>query len=207
MSNKLHYAHFGWAFLLMMGTALAQDFPMPKPTAAHKVLTDEVGTWKGTVKLYFGGPQAPPTEYKSTEVIEVVSGGLYVRSRFTSDMGERKFEGHGLLGYDAKADAYVGTWVDNFKAKPVAMSGKYDAKKKAMTFHISVEEGGQVMKVREVNTRVDANTKKLEHYLKVGDAEIKLMEIVAKRVVTKKKKPAPKPLEAVPAPPSNLRVE
>lgn len=195
------YSMFGWAFLLMMGPLLAQDFPAPKPTAEHRILTQDAGTWKGTVKLYLGGPQAPPTEYKSTEVIEVVSGGLFVRTKFTSNMGDRKFEGHGLMGYDSKTKRYVGTWVDNFKSKPLAMSGAYDAEKKAMTFALKVEEDGQVMNVREVSTWIDANTKKLEHYLAIGDGEVKLMEIVSKRTASKKKKKKVVPRQRIlPAP-------
>lgn len=165
----------------------AQDFPNPKPTDAHKVLAGEAGIWDAELKMYFQGPNGPPTEYKAVETIELVSGGLYTRSTFRCKMGNRDFDGHGLFGYDPRSKEYTGFWVDNFSSIPQQLKGKYDAEKKTLTMFgtIADAEAGQEMKQKQVTTFVDENMKTFEIYLLVDDdgkeLPIKLMELTAKR--------------------------
>lgn len=165
----------------------AQEFPNPKPTDAHKVLAGEAGVWDADLKMYFQGPDGPPTEYKAVETIDLVSGGLYSSSTFRCKMGDRDFEGHGLFGYDPRSKEYVGFWVDNFSSIPQQMKGKYDAEKKTLTMFgtLANADASEEMKQKQVTTFVDDNTKTFEIYLLVDDdgkeLSIKLMELTAKK--------------------------
>ncbi len=165
----------------------AQEFPTPKPTEAHKVLSAEEGMWDATVKMFFQGPDGPPVEYKAVEKVEMVSSGLHSRSTFNCKMGDTDFEGHALIGYDPRSKEYVGTWVDNFTTVPSHMKGKYDDKKKTLTMLSTVVDAtsGQELKQKQVTTFVDDRTKTFVIYLIVDaggeEMEVKLMEMTAKK--------------------------
>ncbi len=85
-------------------SALAGDLPHPKPTKAHEFLARDAGKWDCDVKMFFEGPDAPPAAFKGEETNTLVSGDLYLQTAFTCQMGERKFEGHSLLGYDPREE-------------------------------------------------------------------------------------------------------
>jgi hypothetical protein len=173
--------------LLAAAGAQAQDAPMPKPGKPHEVFAKDAGTWDCDVKMYFAGPDMPPSEFKGLEVIELVSGDMYLRSTFTCKMGDAgDFEGHSLMGYDPRTKKYVGTWVDNFTSAPSALEGEYDEAAKTLTIHSSVvDEGGETLNSKQVTTWSDDSSKKFEVFLVVeaGDEKIdvKLMDMTAKK--------------------------
>ena len=62
--------------------------PAPfRPMAEHKVLAEEAGTWDATVKTFMAGPSAPPTISKGTETNRLMTGGLWLLSDFSGDIG------------------------------------------------------------------------------------------------------------------------
>jgi Protein of unknown function (DUF1579) len=113
--------------------AIAQDMPA-KPTAEHKIVTSEEGTWDATVKSYKNGPESEPAVTKGVEVNTVVTGGLWLSSVFKGDFEGMAFEGHGQFGYDPIKKKYVGTWIDSFSPSLTVLEGSYDADTKTMTF-------------------------------------------------------------------------
>lgn len=118
-------------------SAYAQDGGAPappSPTAEHKILAEEAGTWDASVKAFMAGPDAPPMVSKGVEVNEVLPGGLWVISRFKGEFGGMPFEGHGQLGYDPIKKKFVGTWIDSMSPTIMSMEGTYDAKTKTLTY-------------------------------------------------------------------------
>ncbi len=171
---------------LAASSTLAQGFPEPKPTDAHKVLAMDAGVWEGEVKMYLAGPDGKPSVFRGVESNKLVSGKLYLASSFKSKMGDREFEGHGLMGYDKSQKKYTGTWVDNFTEAPTAMSSTYDAKTKTMISHSTVkDETGMDLKQKQVTVWKSDKEKHFTIYLliKAGDqdVELKLMEFIAKK--------------------------
>jgi hypothetical protein len=170
---------------VLLGTPLmAQQFPNPQPNEHHKVLAAEAGTWDSVVKMYLSGPDGPATEYQGVEHVQMVAGGLFSRSTFTGDFGDRKFEGHGLFGWDPNEEQYTGLWVDNFNGAPTLMTGTYDADTKTLTFHSTIVDGaGNPLKQKQVTTFVDERIRRFESYLIVEQGgrplEVKLMEITS----------------------------
>ncbi len=165
----------------------AQDAPMPKPGKAHEIFAKDAGIWDCDVKMYFAGPDMPPSEFKGQEVIELVSGGMYLQTTFTIKMGDAgDFEGHSLMGYDPRTKKYVGTWVDNFTSIPSALTGEYDEVAKTLTLHGTVvDEDGTELPSKQVITWTDDSNKKLDVFLIVdaGDQklDVKLLEMTAKK--------------------------
>jgi hypothetical protein len=162
----------------LSATAMAQ--PGPKPTDEHKILASGEGTWDATIKSYMEGPDAEPAISKGTEVNTVMSGGLWVLSKFNGEFGGMKFEGRGQFGYDPIKKKYIGTWIDSMSPTLSVLEGEYDAKSKTMTY---VGDGwsaeGIKYKQKMVTTTKDDGSRVFTLYMKVGEAkdEAKFMEI------------------------------
>jgi hypothetical protein len=99
------------AFLLT-GSLSAQDFPeFPKPTESHEFLQRFVGKWKVDQEATMA-PGQPPIQ--STGTIESRSlGGFWVINEMKSEMMGASFSGVQTIGFSAKQNSYVGTWVDS----------------------------------------------------------------------------------------------
>jgi hypothetical protein len=123
-------AVFGWTAI-----AGAQEGPpIPKPTAEHKILAAEEGTWDATVKSYQNGPDSDPVVSRGVEVNTVLTGGLWVSSVFRGDFAGMAFEGRGQFGYDPYKKKYVGTWIDSMSPTLTVLEGTYDEKSMTMTY-------------------------------------------------------------------------
>jgi hypothetical protein len=116
----------------LSGPAMAQ--PGVKPTDEHRILARDEGTWDATIKAFMSGPDAEPATSKGTEVNTVMSGGLWVLSRFEGDFGGMKFEGRGQFGYDPNKKKYIGTWIDSLSPTLSVLEGHYDPKTRTMTY-------------------------------------------------------------------------
>jgi hypothetical protein len=166
------------AVTILSAPAMAQ--PGFKPTEEHKLLTQGEGTWDATIKSFMGGPEAEPTISKGTEVNTVMSGGLWVLSKFEGDFGGMKFEGRGQFGYDPVKKKYVGTWIDSMSPNLTVLEGSYDAKTKTMTY-TGDATGPDGVKYSEkmVTTTRDDGTRVFALYMKIGESkdEAKFMEI------------------------------
>ena len=108
--------------------------PPPKPLPEHKILADDAGTWEATIKTYMGGADSEPAMSKGMEVNEVMTGGMWVVSRFDGKFGDIKFEGRGQFGFDPVKKKYVGTWIDSMSTILSVLEGEYDDKTKTMTY-------------------------------------------------------------------------
>lgn len=162
--------------------------PIPEPTAEHKILAADAGTWDAVIKTYMGGPDAEPAVSKGTETNTVMTGGLWVVSQFKGDFGGIPFEGHGQFGYDPLKKKYVGTWIDSMSPGLSVLEGDYDAKTKTMTYEGDGIDATSKMKFHQkmVTTTKDDGTRVFTLFMKMGptaDKEVKFMEIT----YTKKK--------------------
>jgi hypothetical protein len=111
----------------------AQEMP-PKPTAEHKIVTADEGTWDATAKSYQNGPDSEPVVSKGVEVNRIVTGGLWLSSIYKGDFGGIAFEGHGNFGYDPGKKKYVGTWIDSMSPSLIVLEGTYNPETKTMTY-------------------------------------------------------------------------
>jgi uncharacterized protein DUF1579 len=161
--------------------------PVSKPTAEHKILASEEGTWDASVKTFMSGPDAEPMVSKGVEVNTMMPGGLWMLSKFQGEFGGMPFEGRGQFGYDPLKKKYVGTWIDSTSTILSVLEGEYDAKTKTMTYVGDGYDPGQKAKFTQkmVTTTKGDGTRVFTLYMKYAGqpAEAKFMEIT----YTKKK--------------------
>lgn len=108
--------------------------PLPKPSAEHRVLASDAGTWDAVARSYTGGPGAEPDVSKGTETNTVLAGGMWMLSEYKGEFGGMPFEGRGQFGYDPSKKIYVGTWIDSMTPDLSILEGRYDAKTRTMTY-------------------------------------------------------------------------
>jgi hypothetical protein len=157
---------------------VAQQF---EPTAAHKVLQQDVGTWIASGKMWMPGTE-DPMEFKGKEVNRLI-GGMWIVSDFEGDMFGQPFSGHSTMGYDMESKKYFAQWMDSMSPYAATMSGAYDAEKKTMTMNsVSVDpETGKKVKGKSVVVYKDAKTRLMTMYNENPETPgemMKSMEIV-----------------------------
>jgi Protein of unknown function (DUF1579) len=168
---------------VLTSVAIAQDHPIPTPTAEHEVLATEEGTWDATVKAYPNGPESEPMVSKGVEVNTVLTGGLWISSAFQGDFGGMKFEGRGQFGFDPAKKKYVGTWIDSMSPSLTILEGTYDAKIKTMTYTgdgICPIDGSKLMQ-RMVTTTKGDGSREFALFITgapTGGKEAKVMQVL-----------------------------
>ncbi len=159
---------------------------MGQPGKNHKVLEEEVGTWKYTGKMWMS-PDAPPMEFTGETVIKSVMDGRYFISESTSKMSmpgpdgkmiDTKYEGRGTEGYDNLKKKYVGSWIDNLGTGIMTLEGTYDPASRTITYEGDEEMvPGKKAKMRQKVKTLDKDHRLMEFFQVHGDKEVKLVEI------------------------------
>jgi len=167
---------------------MKQMMELAKLNENHKLLTDLVGTWGYTVKMWMNpDPNAKPEVSKGTAVRKSMMDGRYFVMDVTGKMqmpgadGKMKnmtFKGMGIEGYDNVKKKFVGTWVDNMGTGIMMSEGTYDPATKTFTYTGEYEAiPGMKQKIREVVKIVDKDHHTFEWYEDRGGQEAKTMEI------------------------------
>lgn len=142
-------------FLLSLVVALyagnfahAQNFPKPGPE--HAKLKELVGEWDAVIT-------ASGQESKGSATYKSICDGMWIASEFSGALGELKFTGHGIDGYDLQKKKYVGVWVDSLSSSPMQFAGNIDEKSKLL---VMTGEGVNMEgKVEKVKTTTEFKTK------------------------------------------------
>jgi hypothetical protein len=177
---------FGLLTVVCGGRALAQVPPRPQATPEHKGLSSEVGTWDAVVKSFMGQPGAEPMVSKGVEVNIMMSGGLWLLSKFEGDFGGQPFEGRGQFGYDPLQKKYVGTWIDSYTPSLSVLEGNYDPATKTMTYVGDGVDPRTKSKFTQkmVTITKDERTRVFTLYVtapETGNKEVKVMEITYRK--------------------------
>ena len=159
----------------------AQQPPVPKPGAEHKLLTADAGTWDAVVEM--AEPGKPPTTSKGVEVNTVGCGGLCLITSFKGDMGGMTFEGSGVTTWDPKKKKYVGSWTDSMSTGLSIGESTYDAAKKTWNGTMEGPDmSGNVMKARTTTVHSAAGTRVFTIYGPGPDGkEAQMMKITYTR--------------------------
>ena len=166
--------------------ARGQDSPpIPKPTAEHKELAREVGTWDATVKSWTRGPDSQPAESKGVEVVKLMPGGLWLQSEFDGKIEDMEFHGCGQSGYDTKKKKYVGTWVDSVSTEIMMMEGDYDSASHTLTMYSKGSDASGKPAESKMTSKYDGDdTRVFTLAMKSDETKgefVKIMEITYKR--------------------------
>jgi len=161
---------------------------MTKLNENHKLLTDSVGNWSYTVKMWMNGdPSSKPDISKGTATRKAIMDGRFVVMDVTGKMDmpgpdgkvqSMIFKGHGLEGYDNVKKKFVGTWMDNMGTGIMMSQGDYDPSTKTFTYNSEVEMmPGMKTPIREVLKINDKDHMTFEWYENRGGQDVKTMEI------------------------------
>jgi hypothetical protein len=164
--------------LAFVSGAEPQDNAIPKPTAQHKVLENDVGVWDGAMVFY--SPGQPEQRSKGVETSSML-GGFWVVNHFKGEAFNQPFEGRGATGYDPKKGKYVGTWVDTMSPKIILLEGTYDAATRTMTMYSDEVDPAtdKPVKARYVTKSNDDGTRVFTLSMQMPDSKefVKVMEI------------------------------
>ncbi len=148
-------------------------------------MTRDEGTWDATIKSFNAGPDAEPAVSTGTEVNTVMTGGLWVLSKFEGDFGGMKFEGRGQFGFDPNKKRYIGSWIDSLSPTMSVLEGEYEPKTRTMTYvGDGIGPDGQTKYTQKmVTTTKDDGTRVFTLYMKFAGAkdEVKFMEVTYRR--------------------------
>ena len=169
------------AALLQSASAQQQqgEQAVPQPSKEHGLLHKDVGTWDAEITLFPPGEGAAPMKSKGTEKNELLTGGMWLVSRFEGEMAGMKFAGAGTSGYDPIEKKYVGTWADSMSPHLMIIKGAYDPATKTMT---STGEGrepsGETYQAKLISRHLDDGTRTFELHMRGADGKFtKMMEI------------------------------
>jgi hypothetical protein len=144
--------------------------------AEHDIFLGDVGTWDAEVTITLG-PGEPAQ--RSTGVAQNRLVGRWLVVDFKNETG---FEGHGVYGWDAGRQAYVGVWVDSARTVLPLMTGRYDAATRTMTYDAEAQTpDGRTLRWREVTERPDDDTQRFRQIWPLPDGEHEMMTITYRR--------------------------
>lgn len=158
---------------LFASSAMAQSIPTTEPVEEHKLLSEDVGQWTGTMSMT--GPDGQPMELPVTETNTSFGNGLWVLTEFSAG----PFQGRGQIGYDTRKKKFVGTWIDNSITHLSIMEGEYDKSKKALVMMMQgIDHAtGEAQVMKTVSTREGDDKRHFVMYAKDGDQWQKSFEI------------------------------
>ena len=154
------------------------------PGEVHKMLSESNGVWSEEVTMWMD-PTAPPTKSKAKVTNRMIFGGRYQESKHVGTMDGKPFEGLSILGYDNAKKIFQNTWIDNMGTGIMYVEGTWDEAAKTIHFTGKCVDpmSGKDMMIRQEFILVDDNNQKMEMYMTMaGQAEMKSMEIMLKRM-------------------------
>ena len=163
---------------------------MAKLNENHKLLSEMVGSWNYTVKMWMD-PSAPPSESKGTATRKAEMGGRFfvmdASGKFQMPGADGKmmtidFKGRSTEGYDNAKKKFVSSWIDNMSTGIMLSEGTYDPSTKTFTFHANYDMApGVQTKIRETLKVTDKDHHTMAWFEQRGGQEVKTMEIAYTR--------------------------
>lgn len=152
--------------LSIAGMSIGQEFPKPGPE--HEKLKELVGEWDCVMTM---GDQ----KSKATATYRAICDGMWIESDFHGSLGDAKFQGRGLDGYDLKRKKHVGVWVDTFESVPMHFEGNYDPAGKLLVM-TGVHRGpdGQPQKFKNTTEMKDKDHFTFKMYMVMPGGEEQL---------------------------------
>jgi hypothetical protein len=157
-----------------------------QPGKEHAELAKMAGDWECVVKTFHRDQEGPPS--KGTFRREMTMGGRYLHGIWKGDMGGHPFNGSDLMGYDNGRKVYWSVWCDDMSTGAMWSEGTADESGKVITMKgqaYDVMTQGMVT-YKTVTTIVSENENRMVMYqCPEGAPEMKMMEIISKRVSKK----------------------
>lgn len=155
------------------------------PGEGHKFLEQMIGKWDMTMRMWWQGPDKPPTETKGASEVKWVLDGHFLLEEGAAQVMGMAYKSMGLTGFDNFKKKYVFSYVDNMGTALFTGEGKLDPAKKVLTSFGKMDEPGtgETDKPTKYITRIISKDKHVfEIYDEVGSPnEFKALEITYTR--------------------------
>ncbi len=170
----------GWTMEDMQACMMAS-----MPGNKQALLAKDIGQWTGKTTMWMG-PDSEPIISDASSTITPIMDGRFIKIEAKGEMpGMGPYNGLGINGYDNVSNQFVSTWIDYHSTGIMNGTGELSADGKTLTrkYTFSCPLTKKPAVIRQVETNVDANTKKIEMFgndPKSGK-EFKMMEIAYTR--------------------------
>ncbi len=153
-----------------------------RPGPMHKHLAFMVGEWTtdGTFNMAAG-----PQKSKGTSTVKWVNGGRYLDIAYHGPFAGMDYKGRGYMGHNNPKKQFEMVWLDNFGSGMDFKTGTCSADGKVITLKGFWESEMGKFATRQVYKSVDANSWVMSSYVKMGETEMKEMEIIYTRKAAK----------------------
>ena len=136
------------------------------PGKMQQLLAKDAGEWRGKCTMWMA-PDTEPMTSNCSSLITPIMDGRFVKIEMNGEMpGMGPFSGMGINGYDNVAQKFNSTWVDNHSSGIMNGTGDLSADGKTLTWNytMSCPITKKPTTIRQVETSVDDNTKKIEMF-------------------------------------------
>ena len=151
----------------------AEDpFKPPAPRKEHELLKHFAGEWETEGEMV-AGPGMPPVKSKGTESAKLL-GDFWIVSELKGECMGVQMTGVMTVGYDAKKQKYVGTWVCSMCDWLCHYEGTVDATGKVLTLECegpSPADPTKLVKMKDVTELKDKDHRVLKSYLQTEDGK------------------------------------
>ncbi|MEK7467894.1 MAG: DUF1579 domain-containing protein [Planctomycetota bacterium] len=162
------------------GGDAAADDPM-KPGPEHAALAKLAGKWDVASKFY--DMEGKATDSKGSAEFKVIFDGRYVQQDYKGEMEGTTFTGLEIIGFDRVSKKYTAHWIDSMSTGAVWLTGTSKDAGKTIEFtgKMSDPSSGGEIESRWVHTHKGDDSFVFEMFLKLGDKEVKFMELTYTR--------------------------
>lgn len=122
-----------WMALLAASLLSAQDAKPPHamPSDEHAFLHQFAGEWKTNGRgTDLSGKDVDMVGFESDRM---VIGDFWLSFVYRSQVNDKLFVGHGMIGYDPQKKKYVGIWVDSMSPYLTSLEGTADRQANTLT--------------------------------------------------------------------------
>ncbi len=145
----------------------------------HQFLAQMEGDWVGKFKMQMTA-DAPVQEFTAKAENDMMLGGRFLRTKLKAKIGQDKFEGFGMFGFDNAEQKFSAIWCDTWSTQINPISwGTLDSATRTITLVRECKDplSGQMVKQRDVYIVPSANEYRFESYLTGADGkEFKMLE-------------------------------
>ena len=161
------------ATLVLVGAMRAADPPKPPaPQKEHEWLKQLEGEWVTEAEMMMA-PNQPPVKCKGTEVVRSL-GVFWTVGEMKSEFMGTPVTGLMTLGYDPKAQKYVGSWVCSMEGHFWKYEGTLDAAGKVLTLNTEgpdMSVPGKLAKMKDVIEIKDKDHRILTSHMQGADGK------------------------------------
>lgn len=145
-----------------------------KPGPGHKVIGQFAGTWKATVKTWFG-PENEPQISEGRAKHDLIFDGRFLKEDFKSLSKSMPFQGMGVVGYDNITNEYTSVWIDTMTTSTSGSVGTYDPATKTISWSGQMPDpvSKKMLPVRSTSRFIDNDNYVYEMYDVLSDGSLK----------------------------------